>query len=122
MALDRLLQRGGYSRSQRESVVEHVTDHPRPHRQDRRTKELRMRPSTRRTILGAFMLLLASVSVAQPRAASAQLPPLGQFTDYLLVGMKPSSNGEAITIGSSNEIGADRAVTTSNNNYGLQHP
>jgi hypothetical protein len=85
-------------------------------------------------VLGS--LLPAAVGAAeQPKQAASALmppnssllapaatpPPLGEFTDYLLVGMKPSSAGEAVTIGSSNEIGADRAVLSSNNNYG-QYP
>ncbi len=50
------------------------------------------------------------------------LPSLAEIGLYLAIGMRPGTASEAITIGSANEIGADRAVTTSNDAYGQQHP
>lgn len=53
---------------------------------------------------------------------SDPIPSMAEISLYLTVGMRPGTAGEAVTVGSSNELGADRAVTTSNNNYGRQHP
>ena len=41
-------------------------------------------------------------------AAPHNAPALAEINQYLIVGMRPSSAGEAVTIGSSHEIGADR--------------
>ena len=50
------------------------------------------------------------------------LPPLLDINNWLVIGMRPQVSGEAVTIGSSNELGADRAVVTSNNNYTDPNP
>jgi hypothetical protein len=77
--------------------------------------------------IGVLLLAVLLLSAVGARAAPAadipsSAPSVAEFDEYLIVGMRPGAAGEAVTIGSSNEIGADRAVTTSNNNYGLQHP
>jgi hypothetical protein len=44
-------------------------------------------------------------------------PCINLFDDYMIIGMRPRSNGEAVTIGSSQEIGANRQ-TLSGDAYG----
>lgn len=50
--------------------------------------------------------LLLTIGVAH--GVLAQAPAVTNINPYLIIGMRPSSAGEAVTIGSSQEIGADR--------------
>lgn len=49
-------------------------------------------------------------------------PNLNEINEWLVIGMRPQVSGEAVTIGSSNELGANRAVVTSNANYTGPNP
>ncbi len=50
-----------------------------------------------------------AISIAGSMASTlAQAPSVASVREYLIIGMKPSAAGEAVTIGSSQEIGADR--------------
>jgi uncharacterized membrane protein len=53
---------------------------------------------------------------------SNNLPLLDEIIRWLLIGMRPSAAGQAVTVGSSNELGADRAVLTSIANYTGPNP
>lgn len=49
-------------------------------------------------------------------------PSLNEINQWLVIGMRPSSSGQAVTVGSSNELGADRAVLSSQINYAGPNP
>ena len=66
----------------------------------------------RKAFFSLLLVLLVTAVFMIPAYADTQAtnsaPSITEINQYLIIGMRPSAAGEAVTIGSSNEIGADR--------------